>query len=206
MFSGKKLGEAIDIAIKLKGVRKADVARAFSIKPPSVTSWIKTGRVNKTHIDRLISYFSDVVTPEHFGISSVEPTTNHYCSVRLPLLSWEEAGDWQEIIKNFPKDRHMLTPAFHKPSNNTFVLRVNGDSMEPEFVPSDFIIVEPDLSPQDKNYIIVYENEAEAMLKQLIIEGSRQYLKPLNSRYPIIPLNDQFRICGVVIEKFKIYI
>ena len=43
------------------------------------------------------------------------------------------------------------------------------------------------------------------MLKQLIIEGSRQYLKPLNPRYPIIALTEQFKVCGVVVEKFKIY-
>ncbi|MCO6504206.1 MAG: hypothetical protein J6568_02150 [Snodgrassella sp.] len=205
MFSGKKLGEAIDVAIKLKGVRKAEVARAFSIKPPSVTSWIKTGRVNKTHIDKLISYFADVVAPEHFGISSVEPVSNHYCNVKIPLLSWEEAGDWQETDDTLPKDRYIHVPAYHKPSDKTFVLKVLGDSMEPEFVSSDYIIIEPDLEPQDKNFIIVYENEAEAMLKQLIIEGSRQYLKPLNPRYPIIAMTNQFKICGVVIEKFKIY-
>lgn len=206
MFSGKKLGEAIDAAIKLKGVRKADVARAFAIKPPSVTSWIKTGRVNKTHIDKLISYFADVVTPEHFGISSVEPSRSDYCNVKLPLLTWEEAGKWQQSCADLTADRYILTPAFYKPSDKTFVLKVLGDSMEPEFVSSDFIIVEPELEPQDKNFIIVYENEAEAMLKQLIIEGSRHYLKPLNPRYPIIAMTSQFKICGVVVEKFKIYI
>ena len=205
MFSGKKLGDAINVAIKLKGVRKADVARAFSIKPPSVTSWIKTGRINKTHIDKLISYFADVVTPEHFGISSVEPASEHYCSVKMPLLTWEEAGEWHSVYTEFPKDRQMLVPAFHKPTEYTFVLEVQGDSMEPEFVSGDYIIVEPLSTPQDKNFIVVYEHKAEAMLKQLIIEGSRQYLKPLNPRYPIIPMTEQFKVCGVVVEKFKIY-
>lgn len=52
----------------MKGVSKADVARAFGVKPPSVQGWLKTGRISKTHIDSLISYFSDVVGPDHWGI------------------------------------------------------------------------------------------------------------------------------------------
>lgn len=71
MFTGEKLGNAINEAIKKKGISKADVARHFGIKPPSVSGWIKTGRVSKEHIGRLIEYFSDVVTPEHFGIENM---------------------------------------------------------------------------------------------------------------------------------------
>lgn len=70
MLTGEKLGEALAAAIRMKGVSKADVARHFDIKPPSVQGWLKHGRISKTHIEKLLSYFSDVVGPEHWGISS----------------------------------------------------------------------------------------------------------------------------------------
>ncbi len=70
MLTGEKLGEALAAAIRMKGVSKADVARHFDVKPPSVQGWLKHGRISKTHIEKLLAYFSDVVGPEHWGISS----------------------------------------------------------------------------------------------------------------------------------------
>ena len=58
----------------------------------------------------------------------------------------------------------------------------------------------------DGCFVIVRENDNEAMFKQYVSEGSYHYLKPLNNRYPIIKMSDNFYICGVVIEKFKIYV
>lgn len=71
MFTGEKLGKAIAEAINRKGVSKADVAKHFKIKPPSVTGWIRTGRISKEHIGKLVEYFSDVAKPEHFGIENM---------------------------------------------------------------------------------------------------------------------------------------
>ena len=73
MLTGKELGTAIDEAIRMKGVKKADVAREFGVKPPSVTGWIQTGRIAKEHLGKLVEYFSDVVSPSHFGMGEVAP-------------------------------------------------------------------------------------------------------------------------------------
>lgn len=68
MHNGERLGQALAEAIRMKGVSKADVAREFGVKPPSVQGWLKTGRISKSHIERLITYFADVVGPEHWGM------------------------------------------------------------------------------------------------------------------------------------------
>lgn len=205
MYTGKKLGEAIKSAIELKGVRKADVARAFSIKPPSVTSWIQTGRVDKAHIDKLVSYFADVVTPEHFGIGTFETNEILFNGYKVPLLSWID------VVKQSDNDTlatigNIWVPTLRKPGVQTFALEVKGDSMEPEFTAGDRIIVEPQQPVVHGCFVVVRENNAEAMFKQYINDGSYHYLKPLNNRYPIIKMSEHFQICGVVVEKFKIYI
>lgn len=73
MLKGKELGAAIAAAIKLKrerfGTRKVDVARHFDVKPPTVQDWEKTGRIGKDKLPELVNYFSDVVSPEHWGLS-----------------------------------------------------------------------------------------------------------------------------------------
>lgn len=72
MLTGEKLGEAIAQAITMKGVTKADVARHFEVKPPSVQGWIKKGRIGKERLGDLFSYFADVCGPDHWGLTGVE--------------------------------------------------------------------------------------------------------------------------------------
>lgn len=77
MLTGKELGAAIDAAIQKKidtgKIRtKAEVAREFDIKPPSLHDWIKRGTVSKERLPHIWRYFSDVVGPEHWGVKAFD--------------------------------------------------------------------------------------------------------------------------------------
>lgn len=74
MLKGKDLGNAIAEAIKLKiasgaAASKKEIADYFGIKPPSIYDWIKKGSISKDKLPTLWDYFSDVVGPEHWGLS-----------------------------------------------------------------------------------------------------------------------------------------
>lgn len=68
MFSGEQLSAALKAAMKAKDVKQGDIATAFGISQPSVSEWLKHGRVHKKHISKLVEYFSDQVGPEHWGL------------------------------------------------------------------------------------------------------------------------------------------
>ncbi|WP_024666517.1 hypothetical protein [Pseudomonas syringae] len=68
MLTGPELGAAIESARIAKGVSKKKLADDFTVKPPSVQGWVKTGRIDKSKLMDVIAYFSDVVTPEHWGL------------------------------------------------------------------------------------------------------------------------------------------
>lgn len=75
MLKGKELGNAIKTAIDLKVASgaissKADVAKHFGIRTPSIYDWIKKGSISKDKLIKLWSYFSDVVEPSHWGLES----------------------------------------------------------------------------------------------------------------------------------------
>lgn len=83
MLTGKKLGQAIEAARKEKAVTKAELARVFKVKPPSIQDWVNNGTIEKGKLEALWRYFSDVVGPSHWGLSefpssvtsTVSPTT-----------------------------------------------------------------------------------------------------------------------------------
>ena len=122
-----------------------------------------------------------------------------------PVISWVQAGDWMEIADGYePQYGDELLPCPVKCSQDSYVLRVRGISMEPRFHDGDLIFVDPHIDPVSGKYVVVMiENTEEATFKQLIVEGGHQYLKALNPEWPnrIIEVNQNARICGVVVFK-----
>lgn len=77
MLKGKDFGEAIGKAIDLKlrkgsAASKAEIARHFGMKPPSLSDWVKKGSVAKDKLPELWRYFSDVVGPAHWDLTPDE--------------------------------------------------------------------------------------------------------------------------------------
>ncbi|WP_278445183.1 hypothetical protein [Stutzerimonas kunmingensis] len=68
MLKGEQLGAAIDAARIKKKLSKKALADRFNVKPPSVQGWIATGRIDKTKMIELITFFSDVVPASHWGL------------------------------------------------------------------------------------------------------------------------------------------
>ena len=121
------------------------------------------------------------------------------------MISWVQAGGWTEVIESPAAGGDSAgIPCPVRCSEETYVLRVRGVSMEPDFRDGDLIFVDPRVEPVHGQFVVVMlEDSPEATFKQLIIEGGRQYLKALNPEWPtpIIEVKRPARFCGVVIFK-----
>ncbi len=126
---------------------------------------------------------------------------------RLPLISWEDASQsCEEPAESFHPKAEAWIPVAPRSSDRTFALRVPDDSMKPEFQEGEVIIVDPTLPGKHNQFLIArMEGDSMATFKQLIVSGNRTYLKPLNSRYPLIDVQGEMRVCGVVVGKYKEY-
>ena len=126
---------------------------------------------------------------------------------RLPLISWEDASQsCEEPIESFNPKAEAWIPVAPRSSERTFALRVPDDSMVPEFREGETIIVDPTLPGKHNQFIIArVEGDTMATFKQLTVVGNKTYLKPLNSRYPLIDVQGNVKVCGVVVGKYKEY-
>lgn len=118
---------------------------------------------------------------------------------KVPLISSVQAGMYEEHVDNFhPGDGGVELIATSVPVHrHTFALRVEGDSMEPEFREGMILIVEPELDPQPGDYVIARNGDNETTFKQLVRDAGEWFLKPLNNRYPLRPLGES-SVIGVV--------
>lgn len=120
----------------------------------------------------------------------------------IPLISWVQAGAWCETEDPYQMGQaEKWLPAPAKCGGNSFILRVRGASMEPEYRDGELIYVDPSREPKHNDDVVVrLNNSGEATFKRLQIDGDQKYLVALNKQYPnpIIPLDEEAVICGVV--------
>jgi len=83
-----------------------------------------------------------------------------------------------------------------------YALMVLGDSMAPEFVEGEIIVVEPEGLARDGAYVIA-EVAGEPIFRALAKRGEGWQLRPLNPAYPAIDLPSLGAVRGIVIQKSR---
>ena len=117
-----------------------------------------------------------------------------------PLISWVQAGAWTEERAVPQTDERLHCPL--RCGEDTFVLRVAGESMAPRFRDGEYIFVDPDVEPAGGSFVVVRRGaEGAATFKQLVEEEGRRYLKAVNPDWPerIVQAGADAAICGVVV-------
>lgn len=147
-------------------------------------------------------------TPEYlqFGITDNKDTNSNVSpgpaiKATAPLISWVQAGAWSEIseIKAYDAERFMCPVNC---SDLTFVLKVQGVSMEPKFHEGDLIFVDPEAECIHGSYVVArLDDNNEATFKQLIIESGQKFLKAANPNWPeqLIAINGNCTLVGKII-------
>jgi SOS-response transcriptional repressor LexA len=200
----------MDIANRVKKLRKAldltqhQLAELVGVAQNSIQKLEKGDTKNPRNIEALARALQ--CTPEflQFGISENKnnnvmpgPTIKN----TAPLISWVQAGSWSEIteIKAYDAERFMCPVNC---SDLTFVLKVQGISMEPKFDEGDLIFVDPEAECIHGSYVVArLDDNNEATFKQLIIESGQKFLKAANPNWPeqLIPINGNCTLVGKVV-------
>ncbi|MFJ1364564.1 LexA family protein [Klebsiella aerogenes] len=125
---------------------------------------------------------------------------------KYPLISLVSAGSWceacepynlKDIDEWYDSDIHVL--------GDGFWLRVEGDSMTSpvgQSIPEGHIVlVDTGRDATNGSLVVAKLTDAnEATFKKLVIDGGQKYLKGLNPSWPMIPINGNCKIIGVVVE------
>lgn len=132
----------------------------------------------------------------------------------VPLISWVQAGAWCEVSEvRDTRDAEVWLPCAVSHSPQTYALRVRGLSMfnpheRRSFREGDIIFVDPNRNYENGSLIVAKLTDSdEATFKQIVVEGKRLFLKPLNPNWPepIIEFPPDAVICGVVVSKLEIF-
>jgi len=81
-----------------------------------------------------------------------------------------------------------------------YALRVVGDSMAPEFMDGQIVIVDPGHAPVIGAFVVV-DYGGEVMFGQLARNGGRHLLRFLNPDHDDVALNPPYEFRGVIIQR-----
>lgn len=123
----------------------------------------------------------------------------------IPALNWSDLANWIDphkrllLLENRP-----LVVALPPISADGFALTVQGDSMlstgGDSFAAGMTLHIDPQSIAADRDYVIALDNNSPGMFRQLVIEGSDHYLKPLNRDYRATLKTPDTKILGKVIR------
>lgn len=212
------MSERIAYAISQSGKKKGEIAAECGVSNSAVSQWLAGS--SKTMKPENLYALAEATgfLPKWLALGEgpkKKPEPNVIAgpdlTAKVPLISWVQAGNWQEINLYQPVETYYYCPVPH--SEHTFALKVRGASMEnphsrKSFFDGDIIFVDPEKCADHNSLVVVKLDESnEATFKQLIIEGEERYLKALNPAWPeqMIKINGNATICGVVVARLDIF-
>lgn len=201
--------------MKRNGVSQETLAEHIGITKGAVSHWLNARREPSIEdIAKIMSYLGlqgfevnrDGTIRDRSPASNISYHGPNVTMGRYPVLSWVSAGDWMEAVEPYHRkaiERWMDTSV--DCSGSSFWLDVKGDSMTAPVglsIPEGMVIlVDPEVEPRSGKLVVAkLDTENEATFKKLVIDAGRKFLKPLNPQYPMIEINGNFRIIGVVVD------
>ena len=213
------IGQRISKLMLDMDVSNAKLARMIGVSRPTIGNWIEgksaptgenlTNLANALKVDPnwlMSGKKSQVRLDNNVDISQKIPFDGR----PIPVISWVAAGSFGPIatvLKDAEVDEYL--PPIKECGKNGYGLVVTGISMSPKFEPEDRIYVNPDFQVSDLKtgdlVIVSCTGDNEATFKQLIIEGTTKYLKPLNPKWDeqIIKLTEDCRLVGKVVGLYR---
>lgn len=209
----KRMNHALDLyGIPPKGKgRQVMVGKIFGVSQKAANKWLEgaslpdTMRIaiiaEKLHVNvEWLTYGSGPINIESL------PGSKGSNWKRVPLISWEEAGDYNNFTIKAAK-KWTWTDVEIGP--RTFSLIVQDDSMMPRYEPGATIIVDPDHKPKHRNVVIFRWNKTgDVSCAQLLVDGPNFYLKPHNPDFDTLLIdenNQKITICGTARQIFMTY-
>ncbi|MDT3718466.1 S24 family peptidase [Pseudomonas oryzihabitans] len=138
--------------------------------------------------------------------SNIEIVPSGRRQIAYPVISMIAAGEWAEAVESHPVgfgDEYLSTD--YEGSGMCFWAKVKGDSMTSNYGPSfpdgSYVLVDTGLAATPGALVVAKRvQDGEATFKRLVEDAGRQYLRPLNPAFEMLPIDEETRIIGVVKE------
>lgn len=191
--------------------KATEIAERLGLTPKAVSKWFNAESIPRQDaMNKLAELLRvEVVWLQHGKTagfdSNVSDPRPYRPAPKYPVISFVQAGNWTEACEPYTLSEidewYESEVAVH---GSAFWLKVEGDSMTaptgvsiPE---GSLVLVDTGRDPINGSLVIAKLTDTnEATFKKLVLDGAK-YLKALNPAYPVITINGNCKIIGVVVQ------
>jgi SOS-response transcriptional repressor LexA len=198
---GENLSTRLSHAIRVLNISQSELARRIGIKPQAI-QYLCTSNATRSKFvfdiaDALGINVDWLLAGQGKMLEGTIPTED--ITTKAPLIEWSQITDWLEggdqTIKPISYINTQLD--FNK---KCYALKIMDCSMAPRFEIGTLLIIDPESTPRENDFVIVATKFSEnPIIRQLIKKNESLTLMPSNTTlYKEIPLNQDDKILGVL--------
>ncbi|EMJ6797637.1 helix-turn-helix domain-containing protein [Morganella morganii] len=192
--------------------KATEIAERLGLSPKAISKWFNAESMPRQdameNLAKLLRV--DVVWLQHGKASGLDSNVSgihpYKPSPKYPVISLVQAGAWNDACEAYSLDQ--IDEWYESDiyvQGAAFWLRVEGDSMTSPVgisVPEgSLVLVDTGREAINGSLVIAKLTESnEATFKKLVIDGGSMMLRGLNPAWPIVPVNGNCKIIGVVVQ------
>lgn len=207
----KAFSERFNTILDLQGIpprnqgRIQIVADMFLLSHAGAGKWVNgLSTPSKARLKDIANRFNVSYEWLAFGKGNMEleakvPKADYTMLVKLPILTFNEAAKYEQILKNFMGQHINLD--IEGISDESFAIYSIGTAMSGRFPEGTLLIVDPNAKPADGDYVLALISKLpEAIFRQLVYGETGKFLYAHDPRYQTHKLTGSDKIIGKVTE------
>jgi len=198
------LSSRLVYALNYLRISQSEVARRVGIKP-QVIQYLCTNHAKKSKFAYEIALALEI-NPTWLiagkGSADFKNTNNTVdsSSLKVPLLDLNTIASWLNQTNESLSQPQEFTYAAAPIAAHSYAVRITDTSMIPRFEVNTILVVDPDLKPENGDFVVVkILHQEQPIIRQLLYRCDTYYLAPANSAmYKEIELSNEDKVLGVV--------
>lgn len=204
MFLAKKkkelyLGKNIEHLLKLHNIDIKNLSIQTGI-PPATISQIKLEKNSPrvVTLEPLLDFFRidmDTLLYKDISDSDYQEKKKMGDLICIPVVELKNAKNVKSsnVLK--------FIGAAGITNKNVFGISITTNILAPAFQNNSIAIIDPDLVPQESDYVLCcLDEDPNPVFRQIFMDGSLHFFKPINPGFGEIKLYETFTILGIVIK------
>jgi len=183
------LSKNLEFLLKKNELSSAKLSHASGVDKP-IISRILSGKTTNPKVETLkpIADFFGITIDQLIG-SKINLDKEHGVVVqinrlRVPIIDWKHISYWLDIKSSYNASKTI--DAKTSASKDSFALTIKDNQFEPRFSINSVIIIDPSLTPKNRDYILTKSKNSDTItIEQIIFENKKTFLKTVSSKFKI---------------------
>lgn len=191
-------------AMATLGMSQSELARRIGIKPQAI-QYLCTSNASRSKFafdiaDALGINIDWLLTGQ--GKMKEKDAYDHV--TKIPIIEPENICKWIDSNEQYSVESYYSTMQQIYLDKKCYAIKINDSSMAPRFEIGTVLIVDPSLSPNENDFVVVFTDLSKTpIVRHLIKKNDRFILMPINlNLYKEIYMKNEYRFLGVVRQIF----